>query len=598
MTLKPSRKLNTAPTTPAILRRCLGYLLPYRSLTLGIYSSMLVIIAITILTPQLIRWIIDRGIYGYDMQFLSRAVVTLLILAAFKALMMYLQGNWTEITSQHVAFDLRNEIQIKIDSLSFSFHNRMQTGQILSRSIQDVERIRFLTGRAILRLFEGIILMIGTSVVLIWMNPKLGLLVGLTMPMLIYRAYVFGSRFRPLSLKIQDQLGVLTTQVEQNLRGALVVKGFAQEDAEIDRFLAENENWFDLSVESARLQAINVPLLNFIANFGTVIILLYGGVLYAREELTLGVLVAFISYLAQLVRPLGLVGRIVPILAIAASAGERVFEILDAESQVKNDPEAVNLPGIQGHVCFNKVGFGYNQHHQVINDITFDVKPGQTLALLGATGSGKSTIINLVARFYDPSSGKITVDGIDTREVGLGSLREQIGIVLQDTWLFAASIRENIAFGKPDSSEEQIMAAAQEAQAHAFIMEMPLGYETNIGERGITLSGGQKQRIAIARALLTDPRILILDDATSSVDTETERLIQIALTRLMQDRTTFVIAHRLSTVRNADLILLLDKGKMIGYGTHRTLMATSPQYAQIHQYQLRPQERINPEAAQ
>ena len=248
---------------------------------------MLVIIAITILTPQLIRWIIDRGIYGYDIQFLSRAVMTLLILAAFKALVMYLQGNWTEITSQHVAFDLRNEIQRKIDSLSFSFHNRMQTGQILSRAIQDVERIRFLTGRAILRLVEGIVLMIGTAVVLIWMNPKLGLLVGLTMPILIYRAYVFGSLFRPLSLKIQDQLGVLTTQVEQNLRGALVVKGFAQEDAEIDRFLAKNENWFDLSVESARLQAINVPLLNFIANFGTVIILLYGGVLFAREELSL-----------------------------------------------------------------------------------------------------------------------------------------------------------------------------------------------------------------------------------------------------------------------------------------------------------------------
>ena len=595
---------NNSPTpksnqnTPAILLRCLQYLKPYRKLTLGIYGSMMVIIGITIIMPQLIRWMIDRGIFGYDMQFLSRAVVALLVLAAIKALVMYLQGNWTEVASQHVAFDLRNEIQRKIDSLSFSFHDRMQTGQILSRSIQDVERIRFLTGRAILRLVEGIVLMIGTAVVLIWMNPNLGLLVALTMPLLIYRAYVFGSRFRPLSLKIQDQLGVLTTQVEQNLRGALVVKGFAQEDAEIDRFFAENESWFDLSVASARLQAVNVPLLNFIANFGTVIILLYGGVLFAREEISLGVLVAFISYMGQLVRPLGLLGRIVPILAIAASAGERIFEILDAESDVKDDPEAVDLPAIQGQVRFTNVGFGYNQDHQVINDISFDVKPGQTLALLGATGSGKSTIINLVARFYDPSSGSITVDGIDTRKVRLGSLREQIGIVLQDTWLFAASIRENITFGKLEASEEQIMAAAQEAQAHAFIMEMPEGYETIIGERGITLSGGQKQRIAIARVLLTNPRILILDDATSSVDTETERLIQIALTRLMQGRTTFVIAHRLSTVRNADLILMLDKGKIIGHGTHRTLMATSPQYAQIYQLQLRPQEQYLPEANQ
>jgi ATP-binding cassette subfamily B multidrug efflux pump len=558
---------------------------------MGIYTTMLVITAITVASPQLIRLIIDRGIYGGEFVFLSRAVVGLIALAAIKALLMYFQGNWTEVVSQQVAFDLRNQIQRKIDALSFSFHDRMQSGQILSRSIQDVERIRFLTGRAILRLAEGLLLMLGTALVLVWMKPSLGLLVFLTMPLLVYRAYVFSSRYRPLSLEIQNQLGVLTTQIEQNLRGALVVKGFAQEEAEIERFQAQNEHWFDLSVQSARLESVNIPMLNLIANLGTVIILLYGGLLYSQGQLSLGVLVAFISYLAQLVRPLSLVGRIIPILSIAASAGERIFAILDAPTEVQDDPSAIDLPDILGLVRFEKVSFGYNHQFPVIQDISFEVQPGQSVALLGATGSGKSTIINLVTRFYNPTSGRITVDGIDTQQVTLRSLRRQIGIVLQDNWLFASSVWDNLTFGQPAANEAQVITAAQQAQAHDFILQLPDGYDTLIGERGITLSGGQKQRLAIARALLTDPHILILDDATSSVDTETERLIQLALTRLMQGRTTFVIAHRLSTVRNADLILILDKGRVIAQGTHRTLLSSSPQYAQIYQLQLRPQER-------
>ena len=591
MSSKITSSSKPIPKSAAILRRCLAYLKPYRSQTVGIYSTMLVITTITVVSPQLIRLVIDRGIYGGELVFLGRAVVGLMVLAAIKALLMYFQGNWTEVVSQQVAFDLRNQIQRKIDALSFSFHDRMQSGQILSRSIQDVERIRFLTGRAILRLAEGLLLMLGTILVLVWMEPILGLLVFLTMPLLVYRAYVFSSRYRPLSLEIQNQLGVLTTQIEQNLRGALVVKGFAQEQAEIERFQAQNEHWFDLSVQAARLESVNIPMLNMIANLGTVIILMYGGLLYTQGNLSLGVLVAFISYLAQLVRPLSLVGRIIPILSIAASAGERIFAILDAPAEVQDDPSAIELPDIRGLIRFEKVSFGYNDQFAVIQDISFEVQPGQTVALLGATGSGKSTIINLVTRFYNPTSGRITVDGIDTQQVTLRSLRRQIGIVLQDNWLFASSVWDNLTFGQPAASESQVITAAQQAQAHDFIMQLPDGYDTLIGERGITLSGGQKQRLAIARALLTDPRILILDDATSSVDTETERLIQLALTRLMQGRTTFVIAHRLSTVRNADLILMLDKGRVIAQGTHRTLLSSSPQYSQIYQLQLRPQER-------
>lgn len=598
MSVKKSKPAKVTIKSAAILWRCFSYLQPYWKMTTGIYIAMLVINLFTIYTPQFIRWIIDQGIYGGDLRLLDLAVLGLLAMTLLKGVVTYLQGNWTEITSQNVARDLRNEIQQKLDQLSFSFHDQMESGQVLSRAIQDVERIRFLTGRAVLRLVEGAVLLMSTGGMLIWMNPSLGILVVLILPLLLYRAYVFGSRFRPLSLKIQNQLGVLTTHVEQNLRGALVVKGFAQEDTEFERFLTENEKWFDLSVVAVRLQAVNVPLLNLIANFGTVIILMYGGILYSRGEISLGVLVAFVSYLAQLVRPLSLMGRIVPMLAIAASAGERIFYILDSPLDVKDTQDVVKLEDIQGQVRFEGVSFGYNPDYPVIKDISFEVNPGQTVALLGATGSGKSSIINLLSRFYNPTAGKVKIDGFDSQSVELHSLRRQIGFVLQDTWLMAASVRENIAFGAPQASETEILAAAKEAQAHEFIMEMPQGYDTLIGERGVTLSGGQKQRIAIARALLTDPRILVLDDATSSVDTETERMIQQALARLIQKRTTFVIAHRLSTVRNADLILLLENGQIIASGTHRTLIEESPQYGEVYRLQLRPMEwaRVEGEA--
>jgi ABC-type multidrug transport system fused ATPase/permease subunit len=407
---------------------------------------------------------------------------------------------------------------------------------------------------------------------------------------LAYRATYFGRRFRPLSLAIQQQLAVLTTRLEQNLRGARVVKAFAEEEAEIGRFDQENRRWFELTIAAARLQALNLPLMDLIANAGTVFIIWYGGQLVIRQELTMGELVAFTTYMAQLIQPVRRLGFIVSAIAMAVAAGERIFEILDARSEVRDTSDAKPLPPVKGDVRFNKVSFAYFGRHYVLRDVSFVAKPGQIIALLGATGSGKSTIINLIPRFYDPTSGQITVDGYDTRRVTLNSLRNQIGIVLQETTLFATSIRENIAFGRPDASAEEIVAAAQAAQAHGFILEMAEGYDTPVGERGVTLSGGQKQRIAIARALLSDPRILILDDATSSVDTETEQLIQKALERLISGRTSFVIAQRLSTVRMADSILVLEKGRIAAQGTHQQLLRTSGLYAEIYHRQLRPQE--------
>lgn len=579
-----------APSSLKILRKSYAYLWRYRRPASAAYVLLLAITGLAIAIPQLVRWIVDRGIRGGDLDLLRWSVLALLGLTLVRGALSFLQGRWTEVASQGVAYDLRNDIHEKLAGLSFSYHDRAQTGQLLSRAVQDVERIRFLTGRATLRLVEGSVLLIGTAVALAWMNPRLAVLTLAFVPILAWIAFRFGRRFRPLSFKIQDQLAVLTTRVEQNLLGARIVKAFAQEEAEIARFEQENDRWFHLSRLAARLRALNVPLIDMMASLGTVVVLWYGGSLVIREALTLGELVAFSTYLSQLVQPVRRMGMIIPAIAMAASAGERIFEILDAVSEVQEAPDAVPLPPVKGHVRFENVSFAYFRRHRVLDRVSLEARPGQVVALLGATGSGKSTIINLIPRFYDPTEGRITIDGYDTRKVTLASLRDQIGIVLQETTLFAATVAENITFGCPDASEAEMIAAAKAAQAHEFIAEMPEGFQTHVGERGVTLSGGQKQRLAIARALLKDPRILILDDATSAVDTETERLIQLALERLMEGRTSFIIAQRLGTVRAADLILVLDKGRIAARGSHEELLNTSGLYAEIYHRQFRPQE--------
>lgn len=572
-----------------LLLRVYAYLLPYWNHVARAYLSLMGILVLNTSIPQFIRWIIDTGIKGKRMDVLSWSVLALLGLTLLKGLLNYFQGILSEIASQNVAYDLRNEIQKKLTLLSFSFHDKTETGELLSRAVQDVERIRFLTGRATLRILDGVLMLVVTAIVLLVMDVRLGLVVIAIMPILVYRAFHFGARFRPLSLQVQSQLASLTTAVEQNLRGSRMVKAFAQEQAEIERFERENNRWFDLSVRSAQMQAFNVPLLFWIANLGMVAIIWYGGALVIQGEITIGELVAFTTYLGQLIEPVRRLGMIIPAVAIAGSSAERIFDILDQVPEVTDEPGAIPLGPVAGHVRFEQVSFSYGQR-QVLNEIDFEAKPGQIVALLGPTGSGKSTIISLVPRFYDPTAGRVLIDGFDIRHAKLSSLRSQIGIVLQETTLFATSVRENIAFGVEHASESHIVAAAQAAQAHDFILQMPQGYDTRVGERGVTLSGGQKQRLAIARALLLDPRLLILDDATASVDTETEHLIQLALDRLIQGRTAFVIAHRLSTVRRADLILVLENGRIAARGTHKSLLTSSPLYAEIYNRQLKPQE--------
>lgn len=575
-----------------LLSRVYGYMRPYWKLALGMYLCLFGVLVLDMTIPQFMRSIIDKGIEGGNLSILSGYVLILVGLTLVKGVFNFFMGIWSEKASQNVAYDIRNQLERKLTYLSFSFHDQSETGELLSRAIQDVERIRFLTGRATVRILDGILTLLITSIIMIVMDVKLGLLVMLTIPALVYTAIKFGSQYRPLSLSVQKQLARLTTVVEQNLRGSQIVKAFTQEESEIKRFMKENDKWLLQSTRAARMQAINTPLLAFIANLGYIIIILFGGYKVISGNLTIGILVAFITYVGQLVNPVRRLGLIIPAVAIASSAAERIFDILDTVSEVTDEPDAEPINITDGFVCFENVSFNFGRH-KILKDISFEALPGQMIALLGATGSGKTSIANLIPRFYDPTEGTITIDGTDIRKVKTESLRSQIGVVMQDTSLFAATIQENIAFGKKKAEFEEIENVARAAQAHEFILEQVNGYETKVGERGTTLSGGQKQRLAIARALLMDPKILLLDDATSSVDTETEHLIQIALANLVKNRTTIVIAHRLSTIRNADLILVLDSGKIVARGTHETLLASSHHYRVIYQSQLKKQE-VNP----
>ena len=586
------------PGTGRSLRRVLSYLRPYKYLVIGSYALMLAINGISLSMPLIIRSIVDQGIRGGDAGVIRLGAGALMVLTLIRGVITFLTGRWTEVASQNVAYDLRNEVHDRLQSLSFSYHDRAETGQLLSRAVGDVDRMRFLSGRAILRLAEVLTLVLGIAVSMLIMNARLALPTLAIVPFLAYGALDLGRRYRPISRAVQQQEARLTSQLEQNLRGARIVKAFAQERAEARRFEEQIGRLFNLNMTTARMRAIQLPLLRLIGSAGTIIILLYGGRMVIAGQLTLGELVAFSTYVAQLLIPVRRLGMVIAAIAQSSAAAERVFEILDARSEVADMPDAQRLDDVRGHIQLERVGLAYSREYQVLKDISFEAKPGEVVALLGATGSGKSSVINLIPRFYDPTDGRILLDGRDIRQVELASLREQIGVVMQDTMLFATTIRENIAFGRPEANEEEVMAAAQAASAHEFIMALPKGYDTEVGERGVTLSGGQKQRLAIARALLKDPRILILDDATSSVDTETEALIQAALARLMEGRTSFVIAQRLSTVRQADLVLVLERGRIAARGrrdghhtAHDELLRTSGLYGEIYNRQLRPRER-------
>jgi ATP-binding cassette subfamily B protein len=502
-----------------------------------------------------------------------------------------------------VAYDLRDALYAKIQSLSFSYHDRAQTGQLMTRATSDVELVRRFTGMGFLQMLNAVVMLFGSLAVLFSMNWRLTLLILAIVPVSLVLFGVFGRRVRPMFRRVQQNLAALNTVLQENLAGTRVVKAFAREPYEAERFRQANQTLLTENLAVFRMLALLIPTIFLVANLGTAGIVWYGGLQVIGGQMTVGELVAFNSYLLLVMMPVGMLGMIFSMIAQASASAERIFEILEAESEVVEAADARPLPSVEGRVAFEQVTFRYfSGGEPVLEDVSFVAEPGQMVALLGATGSGKSTIINLIPRFYDVTDGRVLVDGHDVREVTLESLRSQISIVLQETTLFAGTIRENIAFGRPDASQEEIEAAARVAAAHEFITGFADGYDTVVGERGVTLSGGQKQRIAIARALLMNPRILILDDSTSSVDFETELRIQQALDELMNPsarlrqaqssrsgqggRTSFVIAQRISTVLDADQILVLDRGQIVARGTHEELLETSPVYAEIYHSQL------------
>ena len=564
------------------LGRALGFLVPYRRIALGSLVSLILVSAANLVSPQVLRVVIDRGITQGDARVLVWSTLALVGVAAVRGVFSFTQGFWAEKSSQSAAYDVRNDLFGKIEGLSFTYHDKAQTGQLMTRITSDVEQVRTFLGSGLVQMASAIVLLLGSIVALVSANWRLALLSLLTLPAMGACVAVFVRSIRPIFGQVQAKLGALNTVLQENLAGVRLVQAFAREPYEAGRYGALNEDLLQTNVRALRAISNNFPLVFFIASLGSVAVILYGGHQVIGGTLSLGELVAFNTYLALLIMPVLTLGFTASQIARAGVSAQRIFEVLDAHNDVTDRPGAIVLSHVAGRVALEDVSFRYvGDERPALDHVSFVAEPGQTVALVGQTGSGKSTIINLIPRFYDATGGRVTVDGHDVRDVTLETLRAQIGFVLQDTTLFSGSIRENIAYGRPDASDAEVEAAAEAAQAAGFIAQLPDGFATVVGERGIGLSGGQKQRIAIARALLLDPRILILDDSTSSVDAETEYLIQRALGRLMRGRTSFVIAQRISTVRDADLIVLLDGGRVVAQGTHDDLLRESALYGEI-----------------
>lgn len=504
-----------------------------------------------------------------------------------RGLFAFLSAYWAEKNSQGVAFDMRNDLFAKIQNLSFSYHDQNRTGQLMIRATDDVEKVRLFIGQGLVQLLGAVVLLVAVLIILFTTNTQLALTALPIVPLGLIVFMIFGAISGPLFGKVQQKLSDLNTILQENLAGIKVVQAFTREKEQQTKFRAAADALLQQQITVTRVLVFLFPLIFLIANLGQTAVTYFGGRQIISSTLTFGEWQEFSLYLLYLFIPLGQFGFIVTQLGQASASAGRIFEILDAKNDVTDKPDARVLPPVEGAVKFENVTFRYfGSGEPVLRDVSFEARPGQTIALLGATGSGKTSIINLLPRFYDPTQGRITIDGHELRDVTLDSLRSKIGIVLQETTLFSGTIRDNIAFGKPDATMEEVIEAAKAAAAHEFIESFPQGYDTPVGERGSTLSGGQKQRLAIARALLLNPHILILDDSTSSVDLATEAKIQKALDRLMKGRTSFVIAQRISTVVNADQILVLDKGAVVAQGRHEDLMEDSPIYAEIYNSQL------------
>jgi ATP-binding cassette subfamily B protein len=576
----------TRPLYRQTFVRLLGFLRPYKwSLIVSIFlavGSQAAAIGIAYLTGTGL----EKALTAPTAHQLY--VVAALVLAVGAARALFMSGRRLISGRQAlgVEFDMRNALYAKLLRLSFGFYDRHQTGQLLSRATVDLQTVRFFLGYGLVFFFQNVLTIVAATVIMFLVNWELALVATAVTPLIVVFAYRYSSVAHPVLRDVQQKMADVATVAEENIVGVHVVKSFAQERNELDKFASRTERVFSRSIDANKQRAIYVPLLSFLPLIMQAGVLLAGGRMVANGTLDVGTFFFFNVLVVMLVMPLRMLGMWIGQSQRATASGERIFEVMDEHEEISEKPDTVEMPPGDGRVRYEHVTFEYAPGRPVLHDIELELDPGKTAALIGHTGSGKTTLASLVPRFYDVTEGRLTIDGVDVRDMKLQSLRREIGIVSQDPFLFSATVRENIAFGRPDATDEEIARAASLAQAHEFIERLPEGYETIIGERGITLSGGQRQRLAIARALVMEPRILILDDATASVDATTEAKIRLGLREAMKGRTTIIIAHRLSTISLADELVVLDDGRIVGRGTDEELLETNPVYRDIHEHGL------------
>ncbi len=569
------------------LLRTSSFLRPY---VWQIFATLVILLTSTglsLFVPRIIQNVIDDGLMQGDTAYLVRAAFLLLGLGLGSAVLNLGNRFLSAWIASKVGYDLRNRMYNHIQYLPFTYHDHTQSGQLISRCIEDVRSIEQFAGSSVAELVRFVFLTVGILAAMLSSNPTLAVIGLLPMIPLILMTSSFGTKIGALFFAVDAAVGEVSNRLQENVVGVQVVRAFAREDYEIKRFEVANKDvfvkWVKVIDEWARI----MPTTGWLTTLGTILILFFGGQMVMDGTLTIGAIVAFNAYILMMAEPAQSLTGLVNAGGEAAAGAQRVFEVLDTEPAIQSPANAVSPESLRGEVEFCDVGLKYQDEKTAsLAELNLKVEPNRIVALIGPTGSGKTSLINLIPRFYDVTEGAVFVDGVDVRKMDLKALRRQIGIVLQTSLLFSDTIKANIAYGRPDATEDEVFAAARAAQAHEFIEGFPNGYETIVGERGVTLSGGQRQRVAIARALLMNPRILILDDSLSSVDTQTEKLIQAALDSLMEGRTTFVIAHRLSTVRRADMILVMDKGRIVERGTHHELLSQGGLYKEIHDLQL------------
>jgi ABC-type multidrug transport system fused ATPase/permease subunit len=578
--------LEQRPAPMRTFKRLARYLLPYRSrlISTTILAGIAQLAALTV--PALTGRVVDQALKPHDHTRLWLLVGLIALAGLVRGGAMLLRRLWAGRMSLDVEYDLRMDMYTHMQRLSHGFYDRQQTGQLMSRATSDIQAVRFFLGYGLIFLTQHVLTVVAVTVLLLWTNALLALLAFALIPVVVWVAAHYSRRSHPILKDVQQKVADVTTQAEENIVGVRVVKAFAQEDRETARFAERSEAVFDQEVMATRIQSFFVPLLEFLPQLGIAAAVLAGGLATIDGQLTLGQFTQFYLYLAMLFLPLRMLGMWIGQIQRAIASGERIFEVLDVEPEITDPPQPKPLPDGRGDVRIEGVTFGYDPERPVLRDLDLHVEAGRTVALIGRTGSGKTTVTSLIPRFYDPQAGRVLFDGADVRDMALEDIRRQVGIVGEDTFLFSTSVRENIAYGAPWATDEEVHEAARQAQAYDFISALPEGFDTLVGERGLTLSGGQRQRIAIARALLLDPRVLILDDATASVDASTEARIKLALRAVMRDRTTLIVAHRLSTIALADEIVVLEDGRVVARGQHDDLVTESPVYAEIWRHGL------------